>query len=70
MTRVNKVLAQTTWPADLNDAAQVFIESLNTFAAALEADNIAEAVTISETVHDAQHELSHSIDHLMEGHAH
>ena len=70
VTRVNKVLAQTTWPADLNDAAQVFIESLNTFAAALEADNIAEAVTISETVHDAQHELSHSIDHLMEGHAH
>ncbi len=70
VTRVNKILAQTTWPADLNDSAQAFIESLNTFAAALEADNIADAVTISETVHDAQHELSHSIDHLMEGHAH
>lgn len=67
---VNKVLAQTTWPADLNDSAQAFIESLTSFAAALEADNVEDAVELSETVHDAQHELSHSIDHWSEGNAH
>lgn len=65
VTRVNKVLAQTTWPSELNEQAQAFTESLTTFAAAWEADNIADAVELSETVHDAQHELSHSIDHWM-----
>jgi hypothetical protein len=65
VTRVNKVLAQTTWPVELDDAAQAFIESLGAFGAALETDNIADAVKLSETVHDAQHDLSHSIDHWM-----
>jgi predicted small lipoprotein YifL len=70
VTSVSKILSHTTWPADLNDQAQAFIESLGTFSAALEADNIADAVESSEIVHDAQHELSHSIDHFLEGHAH
>ncbi len=65
VTSVSKILSHTTWPADLNDQAQAFIESLGTFAAALEADNVTDAVTLSETVHDAQHELSHSIEHLL-----
>ncbi|MBK8419467.1 hypothetical protein [Candidatus Villigracilis saccharophilus] len=67
---VQTVLSQVVWPSDLNDQAQAFIESLGTFSAALEADNIADAVESSEIVHDAQHELSHSIDHFLEGHAH
>ena len=62
VTRVTKVLAQTTWPAELNDQAQEFIVTLNTFAAALTADNTADAIETSESVHDAQHELSHAID--------
>jgi archaellum biogenesis ATPase FlaH len=65
VNRVKKVLAQTVWPAELNEQAQAFIESLGSFAAALEADDVAEAVETSEAVHDAQHELSHSIDHWM-----
>ena len=65
VTSVSKVLSHTTWPADLDDQAQTFIELLGTFAAALEADNVADALTLSETVHDAQHELSHSIEHLL-----
>ncbi len=65
VTSVSKILSHTTWPVDLHDQAQAFIESLGTFAAALEADNVADAVTLSETVHDAQHELSHSIEHLL-----
>jgi archaellum biogenesis ATPase FlaH len=63
--RVNKVLTYTTWPTELNEEAQAFIESLGKFAAALEADNVADAVDLSEKVHDAQHEFSHSIDHWM-----
>jgi hypothetical protein len=69
VNRVNKVLAHITWPSDLNDEAQTFIGSLDKFAAALEADNVTDAVELSETVHDAQHELSHSIDHWMESNA-
>jgi ABC-type molybdate transport system permease subunit len=67
VNRVQKVLAHTTWPAELNAGAQAFIKSLGEFAAALEADNVTDAIEISETVHDAQHELSHSIDHWMGG---
>ena len=67
---VQTILSQVVWPSDLNDQAQAFIESLGAFSAALEADNIADAVESSEIVHDAQHELSHSIDHFLEGHAH
>ena len=67
---VQTILSQVVWPSDLNDQAQAFIESLGAFSAALEADNIADAVESSEIVHDAQHELSHSIDHFLEGQAH
>jgi DNA repair ATPase RecN len=66
VTRVKKVLDQTAWPAELNEQSHAFSVSLESFAAALEADDVDKAVEISETVHDAQHELSHSIDHWME----
>ena len=62
INRVNKVLSQTTWPPELNDQAQEFIGALNTFAAALEADNVDGAIEASDVVHDAQHELSHALD--------
>ena len=62
VTRVTKVLSQTTWPAELNDQAHEFSGALNTFAAALEADNVDGAIEASDVVHDAQHELSHALD--------
>jgi hypothetical protein len=62
VTRVTKVLSQTIWPAELNDQAQEFSEALNTFAAALTADNVDGAIEASDVVHDAQHELSHALD--------
>ncbi|MBP7694354.1 MAG: hypothetical protein KA764_20695 [Anaerolineales bacterium] len=65
VTRVSKVLAQTAWPADLQEQGLAFGATLAEFAAALEADNVADAVRLSETVHDAQHELSHAIDHWL-----
>ena len=65
VTRVTKVLSQTTWPTELNDQAQEFIGSLNTFAVALAADDTQAAIETSDTVHDAQHELSHAIDDWM-----
>ena len=69
VTRVTKVLSQTTWPADLNDQAQEFLGTLNTFSAALAADDTQAAIETSDTVHDAQHELSHAIDHWLADHA-
>ena len=64
VTRVTKVLSQTIWPAELNDQAHEFSGALNTFAAALTADNVDGAIEASDVVHDAQHELSHAIDAL------
>ena len=66
VTRVNKVLAHTTWPADLSAAAQAFSQSLTDFAAALEAGEVDKAIGVAETVHDAQHDLSHAIEHWLE----
>ena len=62
VTRVHTVLSHTVFPSELNDQAQAFIETLASFSAALEADNTADAGTLSETVHDAQHELSHALE--------
>ena len=70
VNRVKKVLTQATWPAELDEQAQDFIKSLEKFAAALEADNVAEAIEDADTVHDAQHELSHAIDSWLGEHAH
>jgi hypothetical protein len=69
VTRVAKVLKQTTWPAELNDQAQAFIKSLDDFATALSNDDVAKSVEVSDVVHDAQHELSHAID-AWSGNAH
>ena len=66
VNRVTKVLTQTVWPAALNDEAQAFIGTLNTFGAALTAGDIEGAVELSEAVHDAQHDLSHHIDEWVE----
>jgi hypothetical protein len=65
VTRTKKVLAQTVWPAELNEQAQAFIKSLGDFATALGDNKVDEAITLSDTVHDAQHELSHAIDDWM-----
>jgi hypothetical protein len=71
VTRVAKVLKQTTWPAELNDQAQAFIKSVDDFAKALSDNNVDQSVELSDVVHDAQHELSHAIDAwLSNAHSH
>lgn len=62
VTRVQKVLKHTTWPTELDQEAQAFIQSLGDFAALLEADKVDDAIKSAATVHDAQHDLSHAID--------
>ncbi|GAB4121758.1 MAG: hypothetical protein Fur005_34650 [Roseiflexaceae bacterium] len=62
VSRVSKVLKQTTWPADLNEQAAAFLSDLDAFGLALKDGKVDEAIDLSEKVHDAQHELSHGID--------
>jgi hypothetical protein len=62
VSRVSKVLKQTTWPTDLNDQAVAFLADLDAFGLALKDGKVDEAIELSEQVHDAQHELSHGID--------
>jgi hypothetical protein len=59
---VKKLVAQTTWPAELDAPAQEFLKSLTDFSTALSKKDVAGAVKASDVVHDQQHELSFSID--------
>jgi hypothetical protein len=65
VTRVHKILSSTEWPAELHEAVEHFLATLEEFQAALEADDSAAAAPLAETVHDEQHELSESIDGWM-----
>ncbi len=60
--RVKKLVAQTTWPAELDAPAQEFLKSLTDFSTALSKKDVAGAVKAADAVHDQQHELSFSID--------
>jgi hypothetical protein len=63
--RVRKVVVQTAWPEDLADQSAAFAETLEEFAAALEADDGEEAATLAAEAHTAQHDLSRAIDEMM-----
>lgn len=60
--RARKVLYFTTWPSSLKTNVETFIDTLVLYNAALSANNVSDATTLSATVHDAQHGLSHAID--------
>ena len=62
VNRVYKVLSHTVWPESLAEQGQAFVALLKDFSAALAADNLEDAITLSDQVHDAQHELSSAID--------
>jgi hypothetical protein len=73
VNRVHKVVAQAPWPEELHEQADAFGEALETFAAALEADDAETAAGLAAGVHEAQHDLSAAIDEWLgvgEGHEH
>jgi hypothetical protein len=62
VTRVQTVLAHTTWPTELQAEETALMALLDQFSAKIEADDGAGAVEISDQVHEAQHAFSESID--------
>jgi predicted chitinase len=62
VSRVKKIVAQISWPTELNEKSQEFIKALEELSAALEADNAEDAAKAATTAHETQHELSHAID--------
>jgi hypothetical protein len=60
-----KVLSETIWPEPLAEQGQAFVVLLKDFSTALQNDNVAEAVELSDQIHEAQHELSHAIDDFL-----
>ncbi len=62
VTRVQTILANTTWPEELHEEEAAFAAQLEDFAAKIAADDGAGAVEISDQVHEAQHAFSESID--------
>jgi hypothetical protein len=65
--RVQKMLAQATWPATMSAESAAFVNSLGQFASALSAGKVDDAIQASSAAHDAQHDLSHAIDHWLAG---
>jgi hypothetical protein len=65
VNRVQKVLSSAPWPESLVKQGEEFETLLGEFAAALEADDVEAATTLSAEVHDAQHELSEAIDNWL-----
>jgi glutamine synthetase len=62
VTRVHKILSSTEWPAELHEAVEHFLATLEEFKSALGADDAAAAAPLAETVHDEAHELSEMVD--------
>lgn len=62
VTRVQAILANTTWPEALRAEEAAFIALLEDFSAKIAADDGPGAVEISDQVHEAQHAFSESID--------
>ena len=65
VNRTQKVLASTQWPEELSADAESLVALLADFAAALEADDAAEATRLAAEVHEAQHDFSHAIDNWL-----
>jgi len=64
VTRLKKVLVQTTWPNAVQKKATELIQSLDQLAVALKAGKVDDAIKLSDTVHEEQHDLSKTIDTL------
>ena len=62
VTRVHKILSSTEWSAELHEAVEHFLATLEEFKSALEADDAAAAAPLAEAVHDEAHELSEMVD--------
>ena len=67
VNRVRKVVAQAPWPEALHEKSESFVNVLDEFAAALDADNGEEAATLATEVHEVQHDFSHAIDDWLGG---
>ena len=65
VTRVRKILSSTEWPAELHEAVNNFLGTLQDFQASLEVDDAAAATPLAEAVHDEAHQLSEMIDGWM-----
>ncbi len=62
VTQVKKVLSATQWPDPLAGQEKDFTGQLDALAAALQSNNVDQAVTAVNTVHMGQHAFSSAID--------
>jgi hypothetical protein len=67
VNRVRKVVAQAPWPEELHEQSTGLVALLDEFAAALDADDGAEAAVLAAELHTVQHDFSHAIDNWLGG---
>jgi hypothetical protein len=65
VTRARKVVANTTWPEELDADADSFADILVVFSESLEADDVDAATRLAIEVHEIQHDFSHAIDNWL-----
>ena len=61
VNRVNRLLAATDWPAELQPQAETLQTVLADFAEALANDDVEAAQPLAAQAHQAQHDLSHAV---------
>ena len=62
-----RLVAMTAWPEDLQEEVKTFQDTLESYAVALENDNVDAAKPLATQAHDQQHDLSHAVGEWLAG---
>jgi hypothetical protein len=65
VNRVNRILAVTAWPAELQAQVDPLKETLSQYAEVLSNDDVEAAKPLATQAHEQQHELSHDVEHWL-----
>jgi outer membrane murein-binding lipoprotein Lpp len=66
--RIRGVVAATPWPEELQAQATALVETMDSLAAALEADDLEAARAGATETHEVQHEFSHAVGEWLAEH--
>jgi hypothetical protein len=67
VNRVNRVLAVTSWPEDLQAQVDSLRATLDKYAEALTNDDVEAAKPLATEAHELQHDLSHAVENWLDG---
>jgi hypothetical protein len=67
VNRINRILAVTSWPEDLQAQVDSLRDTLSKYAEALANDDVEAAKPLATQAHELQHDLSHAVEDWLTG---